>query len=380
MRNDANVLDRLITGEQVEATPEVRELAQLATILQGAWQAGPTKAATNRTRAAVLSAFVENGNGNGAAAVATPIAAARVSRGRRVLARVALAAALVLTLPAAAWAASEDALPGQLMYPVKRGFEEVRVALAGDPVDEARVLLDLMGERVEEVILAASLDLGPTAQQAREGFDELVARFQGRIAEAEALGLSVEQVTAEAAAAYASYQEIFNAIFGAPPAAPAPQPTEVLSAAVPEEEQQVVESGNGKAEAKSKKGDGKRDNRPKAQRGGNKAGGAGAAGSGGSAGGSDGQTGDSSGGGGGGNGGNGGGGGGNGGNGGAGGAGGGEDAEQEDPPESDGDDDADDGEEDDDEDDEHSGSGLGHEKAIGEGHDADNGEGHEGDD
>jgi len=369
MRN-SDVLDRVLAGERVEgASPEVLELARLASVLQGAWQGAPTKAATDRTRTAALSAFQGSGNGNGSSASPAPLPAVRPSRARRVVARLALAAALAVGLPVTAWAASQDALPGQLLYPVKRGFEEVRLAVAGDPVDEARVLLDMAGERVEEAIRAASFGLEQEADLARQGYEETVARFEGRIVEAQALGLSVEGLLEEATELFTSYQQVFGAIFGLPPAMAEPEPTEVLSAAVPPEAAEAAEAAE-KAQGGGKKG-GKGDDK----RGGGKdrAGGGGGgsseqSGSGGGSGG--GQT---SGGGGGGSGGGGGGAGGSGG-GGGGGGGGQQDGKQEDPPEPEEDDD--DGDGDDSGSGSGSGSGNGHEKAIGKGHHKDKGEGH----
>jgi uncharacterized membrane protein YgcG len=368
MRN-SDVLDRVLAGEQVEgASPEVLELAQLASVLQGAWQGAPTKAATDRTRTTVLSAFQGSGNGNGSSASPAQLPAVRPSRARRVVARLALAAALAVGLPVTAWAASQDALPGQLLYPVKRGFEEVRLAIAGDPVDEARVLLDMAGERVEEAIRAAAFGLEQEADLARQGYEETVARFEGRIVEAQALGLSVEGLLEEATELFTIYEQVFGAIFGLPPATAEPEPTEVLSAAVPPEAAEAGEKDQGGGK-KGGKGDEKRGGgKDRAGGGGDRAGGGGGGSSeqSGSGGGSGGQTS------------GGGGGGGAGGSGGGGGKGDQQDGKQEDPAEPE--DDNDDNNNDDDGDDSHSGSGSGsgkgHEKAIGKGHHKDKGEGH----
>jgi hypothetical protein len=252
---NADVLDRVLAGEKVEGSAQVRELAQLASVLQGAWGGAPSRAATRQARAAVLTAFEENGNGHRAGPALLPVV--RPSRARRVVARLALAAALAIGLPVTAWAASQDALPGQLLYPVKRAFEEVRLAVARDPVDEARALLDMTGERVEETILAASFGLTREAELARQGYEETVARFEGRIVEAEALGLSVEDVLEEATDLFAGYQEVFDAIFGPPTAAVTEaQPTEVLSAGVPAGADEAGDAGQGSG--KGGRGDHKR--------------------------------------------------------------------------------------------------------------------------
>lgn len=348
---NADVLDRVLAGEKVEASAEVRELAQLASVLQGAWGGAPSRAATSRARAAVLSALQAGGNGRPASQAPLPVV--RTSRGRRIVARLALAAALAIGLPVTAWAGSQDALPGQLMYPVKRAFEEVRLAIAGDPLDEASVLLDMVGERVEETVLAASFGLTREAELARSGYEETVARFEGRIVEAQALGLSVEDVLEEATDLFAGYQEVFEAIFGPPPAATEGQPTEVLSAGVPAGADEAGDAGQGSR--KGGRGDHKRGGgKDRAGDRADRAGGAGGsssdqAGSGDSSGG---QT----------------------AGGGGKGGGGQQDAKVEDPPQAD-----DQGEDDDHDDlgdDSHDGKGKGHVKAMGQGHHKDKGKGH----
>jgi hypothetical protein len=260
MKN-ADVLDRMIAGESVEASPEVRELAQLAALLQGAWQQAPTPASTVRTRDAVLSAFQENGNGNGAATM--PLRMVRPTRGRRIALRLALAAALVIGLPVTAFAASADALPGQLIYPVKRGFEEMRLALAGNPVAEGEVLLDFAGERVEEAVIARTLGEREAAAGALEGYEEAVARFDGRILEAQELGLPVEALTARAEGLFSTYGQLLETLFG-------PPPTATVSEEVPEVPVEVSAAGGAADEApKANKGGGGNKGKGQDNRGGN---------------------------------------------------------------------------------------------------------------
>jgi uncharacterized membrane protein YgcG len=348
----ADALDRVLKGEAVEASKPVRELAELAALLQGAWQAGPTPASTGRVRTAALAAFQET-----AAAPAVPsIVRSRPSGGRRLVARMALVAALVAGLPTAAWAASEEALPGEMLYPIKRGFEEVRLVLAGDAANEAQVLLGMAEERFGEAVRARALGLGATVDQALAGYDDALLRFQVRIVQAQAEGLPVAGLLAEAADLTEAHDDLFET---------APAPAAVLPEVAPpsaEASDEGKSEGGSKAQGKGvggkDKGNGKGNGNggSRGSSGGNQGsgGGGGSDSSGGGSGG--GNTGGNTGG---------------GGNGGGGGVG---DGKEEEPPAPEPDDD-----EGDDDQGSGSGSGSGHGSGEGEGlgHEIGRGEGHD---
>ena len=350
----AEELDRMLAGEPVEASEDVRELAQLAALLQGAWQGSPTPASTTRVRTAALAAFHETA----AAATVPSIVRSRPSGGRRLVARMALVAALVAGLPTAAWAASEDSLPGEVLYPVKRGFEEFRLVLAGDAASEAQVLLGMIEERLEEAVLAFGQGLDASTEEALAGYEDAMLRFQSSIAQAQSEGLPVAALIEEADALDAIHSELFEE-----ETVPTVVPPEVP---VPAAESAGDGKNDGKGKAKGKAGNG--NGKPKGHRGQ----GGNPGGSGGGGGSSSGGSGGSSGGGSGGN---------TGGNTGAGGGGGGNgggvgDGKQEDPPAP---------AEEDDEDDEGEesgsdvGSGSGHGTGDGEGlgHEIGKGKGHD---
>lgn len=238
----AEELDRMLAGETVEASEDVRELAALAALLQGAWRDGPTSASATRVRTAALAAFQETAD---AAAVPT-IVRSRPRGGRRLVARMALVAALVAGLPTAAWAATEDALPGQMLYSVKRGFEEVRLVLAGDAANEAEVLLGMVDERLGEAVRALGLDLPSAVDQALDGYDDALMRFQQRIVQARAEGLPVASLLEEAAGLAVIHDELFeddppNVV---PPAEPTPGPS------APADKGGKGDGGPGKAKGK----------------------------------------------------------------------------------------------------------------------------------
>ncbi len=336
----ADELDLVLKGEAVEASQPVRELAELAALLQGAWQDGPAPDATDRVRNAAMAAF--------AAPTAAPTRA-RPGRPRRVVARLALVAALVVGAPVAAWGASADALPGEILYPVKRGFEEVRLVLAGDAASEAEVLLGMAEERLSEAVLALSLGLDAVVEQALAGYDDALLRFDARIAQAQAEGLPVESLLEEAQGLAVVHEELFET---------SDEPASVVPEApvAPEEPAGNTggdENGNKVGAKGSNQGGGTHGGGGKSKGDGGNGGGGGSGG-----GGSDDSSGGTSGGGtttgGGGN------------SGGGDGSGGQGDGKEEDPPEPP--DDEGDGDEDDENEGSGSGEGLGHEKAKGKGH------------
>jgi len=73
----------------------------------------------------------------------------RSLRERRLVA--AAAAFVVLGGTAGVANAAQHALPGQALYPVKRGMEQVGTALSTSPHSKGRVLLDHAGDRITEV-------------------------------------------------------------------------------------------------------------------------------------------------------------------------------------------------------------------------------------
>ena len=84
-------------------------------------------------------------------------------RSRRRLIVTLLAAAIsVLLLTGSAVAASAGALPGQLLYPVKRAVEKIDLALHGDAASQARLHLQFAQRRLDE--LSTLLELRRSGQ------------------------------------------------------------------------------------------------------------------------------------------------------------------------------------------------------------------------
>lgn len=139
-------LDRLVLGEPAHAPAALEPLLQTA-----------------RAAREVFSIEVP---GHVAQAHLVALAGARTidpQRSRRRLIVTVLAAAIaVLLLSGSAVAASAGALPGQLLYPVKRAVEKIDLALHGDPASRARLHLQFAERRLDE--LSTLLELRRSGQ------------------------------------------------------------------------------------------------------------------------------------------------------------------------------------------------------------------------
>jgi len=200
-------LDRLLAGEPVEPTEDLVALAMLAEEVEAIFTAAePTKSASRRGLNTSLEAFRE----------AAP-ASHRPARTRRVATRVLVAAAMLVSLPAVAWAASEGSLPGDTMYPVKRAFEEIRLVLAGSPVDEAVVLLDQAAERLGEAARATGLGRDEASSLAVAGYVEAMDQVGLRIAEARSQGIDVSAIVAMTRGLAERHEALLDALLGSGP-------------------------------------------------------------------------------------------------------------------------------------------------------------------
>ena len=139
-------LDRLVQGEPARVPEALEPLVQ--------------------TARAAREMFAIEVPGDLAQAHLAALAGARAidpKRSRRRLVVTLLAAAItVLLLTGSAVAASAGALPGQLLYPVKRAVEKIDLALHADPASRARLHLEFAERRLDE--LSTLLELRRSGQ------------------------------------------------------------------------------------------------------------------------------------------------------------------------------------------------------------------------
>lgn len=100
----------------------------------------------------------------------------RISRARTLFVRTAVAVTTSATLLAGTGLAAASALPGDLLYPVKRATEEVRVAFA-PAAEQGGILLEMVQSRVREVTNLVESDASePEMKRAAEQFGTAASR------------------------------------------------------------------------------------------------------------------------------------------------------------------------------------------------------------
>lgn len=207
MRND-EILDRALAG-RAPASPGVAELVDLAKELETVWAAQPSPNAVKRGLAEALDAF----QGDGHVVAFRP----RASRARRFIAGSAVAVAALVALPGIARAASDGALPGDFLYPVKLGFENVRLALADDPVEEAAIQLAFSEERLDEAVLSRLLNRPEAEDEALRRYTVAVLAFDSDVDQARALGLDVAVLVSQADVLLEQQNEVLAALIASSP-------------------------------------------------------------------------------------------------------------------------------------------------------------------
>jgi hypothetical protein len=161
-RRRAEELADAIEGRRPATTAEVRELVAVAAAMQATPAVVPRADFTAELRAELVAAAHRElpSSGDPAPRAARP----QRSRYRRMGLAAATGAFVVVGGTTGIASASADALPGDLLYPVKRGVEQIDLALTTDPTERGRLELELADTRLEEVGLL--LDSGDPVAEA----------------------------------------------------------------------------------------------------------------------------------------------------------------------------------------------------------------------
>jgi DNA-binding response OmpR family regulator len=116
-----------------------------------------------------------------------------------------LVALLAISAGAGAAGASAQALPGDWLYPVKRGVETARLQVAGSTRAKAELHLAMATERIEEVETLVAAGLGAEVPEAASGLKQEVRQLAGVLRElagqdvagAQAIGGELERKLSE---------------------------------------------------------------------------------------------------------------------------------------------------------------------------------------
>lgn len=181
-------LDEVVAGRPVDTPAPLGDLAAVAARLRAAAGARVSPAVAERHLLLMNEAARERAT----AAPAPP----RRPAGRRVA--IVLAATMLLALGASQVGfAASDALPGDLLYPVKRAVERLNLAVHPGAVSRATIHLELAERRLTE--LAALVDRGDDRERIDAAASAYRAQSQTAVDElgrAQDAGLDIEALVA----------------------------------------------------------------------------------------------------------------------------------------------------------------------------------------
>ncbi len=149
--------------------------------------------------------------------------ASRISRARILFTRTAVALTTTATIMAGTGLAAASSLPGDLLYPVKRATEEVRVAFA-PTAQQGEILLEMVRERIREVSgLVESEASEPAVKRATEQFGSAAGRAVHGEPDPKASQDIVREIEASVAEEPAAVRQRVGSQIPEP--APTPEPT-----------------------------------------------------------------------------------------------------------------------------------------------------------
>lgn len=221
-RVDDELLDRAIR-ESSPAREELEGLLRVSRALTEAFAADPPEDAVVRGRARALAAFT---------APAAPVLrrdslASPYPWLPQLRLRVLATAAVVIGILGGLIAGSHGSLPGDALYGVKLGTEEVRLVAAIDAFDRARVHLDVADARLAEVVRAQEVGRSDAMRESLRRYTEAILAVEAEIRSGDLTGDEARQILADASDTLALQARLLETIR---PETPAPAKPDVESA------------------------------------------------------------------------------------------------------------------------------------------------------
>ncbi len=139
---------------------------------------------------------------------------------KRRFSMVSIIVALVLAVSALGGGtayASQSSLPGDVLYPVKLGTENIRLAFAGADADKAELCLEFASSRVEEMTALVGKRRPDKVDIAVNGYDDAMAMAMEKMEDAQGKGLGTASTSEGVAEATLKHQEILDGLLGTVP-------------------------------------------------------------------------------------------------------------------------------------------------------------------
>jgi hypothetical protein len=222
-RIDPDVLDRAI-GQPPGAQEELEELLRVSQALTDAFQVEPRPQAVTEHRLAALAAFRVPAPlpGRAARELASPwewLPQMRV--------RALATAAIVIGIFGSLLAGSYGSLPGDTLYGVKLGAEEVRLAAAVDSFDKAVVHLDIAGARIDEVVKAQETGRADAMRESLRRYSDAIIAVETELRSGDLTDSQAREVLIAAANTLEEQQVVLESLA---PETPAPAQPELEDA------------------------------------------------------------------------------------------------------------------------------------------------------
>ncbi|MEX2458347.1 MAG: DUF5667 domain-containing protein, partial [Actinomycetota bacterium] len=221
-RVDDELLDQALQ-EPTAAQAELEGLLRMSRALSEAFEAEPTEHAVAGGRNRALAAFEVAGQ------------VAVIGRGRsprlvtpypwlpQVRLRMLATAAIVIGILGTLIAGGHGALPGDSLYGMKLGVEQVRLAAAIDPFDKAGVHLDIADARIREVLHAKEAGRTDAMRESLRRYTDAIVAVELELRSGDLSDAQASQVLGDAADTLALQQEVLEQIQPETPAAAEPE-------------------------------------------------------------------------------------------------------------------------------------------------------------
>jgi hypothetical protein len=206
-RVDDELLDRALRQPE-PAQNELMDLLEISRALTDAFDVPPRPAAVREGRAAAIAAFDAPVPVPGRAPARTPHMVSPWEWLPNLRVRALASAAVIIGILGTLIAGAHGSLPGDALYGVKLGVEEVRLVAAVDSIDEARVHLDVAAARIDEVQVAKRTGRTDAMRESLRRYTEAIIAVGEELTSGDLSTTEARIVLAEAADAVDSHQEI----------------------------------------------------------------------------------------------------------------------------------------------------------------------------
>ena len=222
-RVDDELLDQALE-EPTAAQAELEGLLRVSRALSEAFEDEPAAQAVAGGRRRAMAAFEAAGQ---VAVIGRTGRAPRLVTPYPWLPQVRLrmlaTAAIVIGILGTLIAGGHGALPGDSLYGMKLGVEQVRLAAAIDPFDKARVHLDIADARIREVLHAKEAGRTDAMRESLRRYTNAIVAVELELRSGDLSDAQASQVLGDAADTLALQQEVLEELQPETPAAAEPE-------------------------------------------------------------------------------------------------------------------------------------------------------------